>query len=170
MSPEDLFCIETTTKQLLKSWRECFEISLEEMSKASKIDIATLKGIENGKKQLSPENALKLSAYMSIHPALILFPNGYENEEQYKLIKDSLPEKKHLSPADSIKMAEDESIIFGDVGLLTEDLDLNHAKVRITAMIDLPLRKKLKDEANKLTLNYEDVLNNILEQYFTVQK
>jgi len=75
--------------------------------------------------------------------------------------------KKQMSPKEAIKDAEKNKISFGkDDQLDSLDLSKKYAKVRITTMIDLLLKEKLKEEAELAGTKYQILLNDIIKQYF----
>ena len=74
---------------------------------------------------------------------------------------------KSMTPEGAIQDAKKNGITFSKDSVLTEtDLDKRFAKVRITTMIDLLLKEKLKKEAEFSGTKYQVLLNDILKQYF----
>ena len=86
-NPLDVFRSATTTGSLVKSWRANFEIPQDEMAFACGILQANLSAIENGRREVGPRIALRLSAYMGLSPEIILYPNGFDAEPEFKEVK-----------------------------------------------------------------------------------
>ena len=49
--------------------------------------------------------------------------------------------------------------------LSSDDLDIKKAKIRITTMIDMKIYDELKNEAQKLGIGYQTLINNILRRH-----
>jgi len=78
-----------------------------------------------------------------------------------------MSKNKMMSPEEAMKNAENNGISFsGENSLDEKSLDKRFAKVRITTMIDLLLKEKLKEEAALAGTKYQVLLNDILKQYF----
>lgn len=86
-NPLDVFHGAATSGSLVKSWRTNFEIPQDQMAFACGISQANLSAIENGRRDVGPRIALRLSAYMGISPEIILYPNGFEKESEFKEVK-----------------------------------------------------------------------------------
>lgn len=80
----DLIKVNTTTGKTIKAYRENFNISQDTMAFACGLSQANLSAIENDKRDVGPKVALKIAAFMGVSPELILYPNGFENEPEYK--------------------------------------------------------------------------------------
>ena len=78
----------TTTGQLIKSWRENFAVSQDFMAFACGISQANLSAIENDRRDIGSRVALRLSSFMSVAPDIILYPNGFEKEPEYKEVQN----------------------------------------------------------------------------------
>lgn len=86
-NPLDVFRSATSTGSLVKSWRTNFEVPQDEMAFACGISQANLSAIENGRREVGPRIALRLSAYMGLSPEIILYPNGFDAEPEFKEVK-----------------------------------------------------------------------------------
>lgn len=86
-NPLDVFRSAATTGSLVKSWRTNFEIPQDDMAFACGISQANLSAIENGRREVGPRVALRLSAYMGLSPEIILYPNGFDAEPEFKEVK-----------------------------------------------------------------------------------
>lgn len=86
-NPLDIFRSATTTGSLVKSWRTNFEIPQDDMAFACGISQANLSAIENGRRDVGPRIALRLAAFMGLSPEIILYPNGFDEEPEFKEVK-----------------------------------------------------------------------------------
>lgn len=87
--PIEMFTLEnTTTGTLIKSWRKNFNISQDFMAFACGISQANLSAIENDRRDVGSRVALRLSSFMNIAPDIILYPNGFEKEPEYKEVQN----------------------------------------------------------------------------------
>jgi plasmid maintenance system antidote protein VapI len=86
--PIDLFRAAKTTGDLIKAFRSNFEIKQDDMAHACKISQANLSAIEKNRREVGPRVALKLAAFMGLSPDMILYPNGYESEPEYKEVRE----------------------------------------------------------------------------------
>ena len=71
------------TGQLIKAFRNNFEIAQDEMAFVCGISQANLSAIENGRRTVGPSVALKLAAFLGVSPEVILYPNGYHTEPEF---------------------------------------------------------------------------------------
>lgn len=85
--PLDTFNVKTTTGQLIKAWRENFQISQDFMAFACGISQANLSAIENDRREVGARVALRLSSFMGVAPDIILYPNGFQKEPEYKEVQ-----------------------------------------------------------------------------------
>ena len=81
--PLSVFEKARTPSQLIKAFRNNFEIAQDEMAYACGISQANLSAIENGRRLVGPSVALKLAAFMGLSPEIILYPNGYQSEPEF---------------------------------------------------------------------------------------
>lgn len=58
------------------------------MAHACKISQANLSAIEKNRREVGPRIALRLAAFMGLSPDVILYPNGYESEPEYKEVRE----------------------------------------------------------------------------------
>ncbi len=82
-SPLEIFELPTSTGQLVKAWRTNFEIPQDHMAFACGISQANLSAIENGRREVGPKVALRLSSFMGVSPDIILYPNGFDTEPEF---------------------------------------------------------------------------------------
>ncbi len=82
-SPLDLVKSPKTTGQLIKAFRANFEISQMELASICGITQANLSSIENDKREIGADVALRMSAALGVAPEIILYPNGYESQPQF---------------------------------------------------------------------------------------
>ncbi len=82
-TPLQVFKGPKTTGALLKAFRESFEISQNELAAITGIPQANLSAIENDRRDVGPEVALKLAAAIGVAPDIILYPGGYETEPTF---------------------------------------------------------------------------------------
>ena len=59
-------------------------------------------------------------------------------------------------------MKKNKDIVYGNVELTSDDLDMNQAKIRITTMIDFPVYEALKKKAKTMGIGYQTLINIIL--------
>lgn len=86
--PIDLFKAAKTTGDLIKAFRANFGIKQDDMAYACKISQANLSAIEKNRREVGPRIALKLAAFMGLSPDVVLYPNGYEAEPEYKEVRE----------------------------------------------------------------------------------
>jgi len=84
----DIFKAATTTGDLIKAFRANFNIKQDDMAHACKISQANFSAIEKNRREVGPRVALKLAAFMGLSPDIVLYPNGYENEPEYKEVRE----------------------------------------------------------------------------------
>jgi transcriptional regulator with XRE-family HTH domain len=88
--PASLFKPAKSSADLIKAFRKNFEISQEEMAKACEITQSYLSAIENGRKEVGPKIAVKISAFLGIPLDQVMFPAGYENERAFVRIRKKM--------------------------------------------------------------------------------
>lgn len=86
--PIDLFKAAKTTGDLIKAFRTNFKIKQDDMAHACKISQANFSAIEKNRREVGPRIALKLAAFMGLSPDVVLYPNGYEAEPEYKEVRE----------------------------------------------------------------------------------
>ena len=86
--PVDVFKAAKTTGDLIKAFRSNFDIKQDDMAHACKISQANLSAIEKNRREVGPRVALKLAAFLGLSPDVILYPNGYEAEPEYKEVRE----------------------------------------------------------------------------------
>lgn len=86
--PIDMFKAAKTTGDLIKAFRTNFAIKQDDMAHACKISQANLSAIEKNRREVGPRIALRLAAFMGLSPDVILYPNGYEAEPEYKEVRE----------------------------------------------------------------------------------
>ncbi len=86
--PISIFKAAKTTGDLIKAFRTNFNIKQDDMAHACKISQANFSAIEKNRREVGPKVALKLSAFMGLSPDIILYPNGYEEEPEYKEVRE----------------------------------------------------------------------------------
>lgn len=59
---------------------------------------------------------------------------------------------------------------YGEEDVIESDLDINKSKIRITTMIDYPVCKALKEEAERNGGKYQTLINKILSDYVKANK
>lgn len=84
----DLFKAAKTTGDLIKAFRINFEIKQDDMAHACQISQANLSAIEQGRREVGARLALRLAAFMGMSPDVILYPNGYESEPEYRQVRE----------------------------------------------------------------------------------
>jgi len=97
--PMDVFKGAKSTGELIKAFRENFEIKQDDMAHACKISQANLSAIEQGRREVGARLALRLAAFMGMSPDLVLYPNGYESEPEYLEVRDRSVEYRAISPS-----------------------------------------------------------------------
>ncbi len=85
--PIDIFKAAKTTGDLIKAFRANFNIKQDDMAHACKISQANFSAIEKNRRDVGPRIALKLAAFMGLSPDVLLYPNGYEAEPEYKEVR-----------------------------------------------------------------------------------
>ena len=86
--PIDIFKAAKTTGDLIKAFRTNFNIKQDDMAHACKISQANFSAIEKNRREVGPRIALKLAAFMGLSPDVVLYPNGYEEEPDYKEVRE----------------------------------------------------------------------------------
>jgi plasmid maintenance system antidote protein VapI len=86
--PIDIFKAAKTTGDLIKAFRANFGIKQDDMAHACKISQANFSAIEKNRREVGPRIALKLAAFMGLSPDVVLYPNGYEAEPEYKEVRE----------------------------------------------------------------------------------
>ena len=86
-NPLEVFESAKTSAELIKAFRENFGIKQDDMAHACDISQANLSAIENGRRQVGPDVALKLSAFMGLNPINILYPKGFELQREYVTVQ-----------------------------------------------------------------------------------
>lgn len=61
--------------EMLKTLRELQEMSQSELAAASGISQSNISAMENEKRSIGRERALKLALALKVHPSVILFPD-----------------------------------------------------------------------------------------------
>ena len=84
----NIFKAAKTTGDLIKAFRANFNIKQDDMAHACKISQANFSAIEKNRREVGPRVALKLAAFMGLSPDIILYPNGYEAEPEYKEVRE----------------------------------------------------------------------------------
>jgi transcriptional regulator with XRE-family HTH domain len=97
--PINVFKSAKTTGELIKAFRENFEIRQDDMAHACKISQANLSAIEQGRREVGARLALRLAAFMGMSPDIVLYPNGYESEPEYLEVRERSAEYLTTSPA-----------------------------------------------------------------------
>ncbi len=85
--PIDIFKAAKTTGDLIKAFRANFNIKQDDMAHACKISQGNFSAIEKNRREVGPRIALKLAAFMGLSPDVVLYPNGYEAEPEYKEVR-----------------------------------------------------------------------------------
>lgn len=85
--PLTVFESAKTPGQIIRAFRNNFEIAQDEMAYACAISQANLSAIENGRRLVGPSVALKLAAFIGLSPEVILYPNGYQSEPKFIEVK-----------------------------------------------------------------------------------
>ncbi|MEO5968382.1 MAG: helix-turn-helix transcriptional regulator [Bdellovibrionia bacterium] len=96
-SPLEIFKISSTTGQLIKSWRINFEIPQDRMAFACGISQGNLSAIENDRREVGPRVALRLAAFMGLAPDIILYPNGFDAEPEFKEVQKRASKIKEIA-------------------------------------------------------------------------
>jgi transcriptional regulator with XRE-family HTH domain len=96
-TPLEVFSVPTTTGQLVRAWRTNFEISQDDMSFACGISAANLSAIENDRREVGPRVALRLASFMGLAPDVILYPNGFESEPEFKEVQKRASKLKEMA-------------------------------------------------------------------------
>lgn len=86
--PIDIFKAAKTTGDLIKAFRANYNIKQDDMAHACKISQANFSAIEKNRREVGPRVALRLAAFMGLSPDIILYPNGYEAEPEYKEVRE----------------------------------------------------------------------------------
>ncbi len=86
--PIDIFKAAKPTGDLIKAFRANFNIKQDDMAYACKISQANFSAIEKNRREVGPRIALKLAAFMGLSPDVLLYPNGYEAEPEYKEVRE----------------------------------------------------------------------------------
>lgn len=86
--PIEVFQGAKTTGELIKAFRENFDIRQDDMAHACKISQANLSAIEQGRREVGARLALRLAAFMGLNPVLVLYPSGYESEPEYLEVRE----------------------------------------------------------------------------------
>ena len=94
--------INETPGKVVRAFRRNFELTLGEIERLTGIPQSNLSAIENDNLDMGVRRATRIAAVFGINPALILFPKGYEREEEKELRKirkeaATLIEKKRAS-------------------------------------------------------------------------
>lgn len=85
--PLDVFNKNTTTGELVKAWRVNFNVPQDVMAFTCGISQANLSAIENDRRDVGSRVALRLASFMGIAPDIILYPNGFEKEPEFKEVQ-----------------------------------------------------------------------------------
>lgn len=86
--PLDVFRGAKTAGELIKAFRENFDIKQDDMAHACKISQANLSAIEQGRREVGSRLALRLAAFMGMSPDVVLYPKGYESEPEYLEVRE----------------------------------------------------------------------------------
>lgn len=86
--PMDVFKSAQTTGELIKAFRENFEIRQDDMARACNISQANLSAIEQGRREVGARLALRIAAFMGLSPDIVLYPGGYESEPEYLEVRE----------------------------------------------------------------------------------
>lgn len=84
----DIFSIPgTQAGDIIKAFRKNFVISQDDMARACGISQSKLSDIENSRREIDPRVAIKIAAFLNIHPSILLYPDGYESLPEYKEVQ-----------------------------------------------------------------------------------
>jgi transcriptional regulator with XRE-family HTH domain len=94
--------IDETPGKVVRAFRKNFELTLSDIERLTGIPQSNLSAIENDKLDMGVRRAIRISAVFGINPSLILFPKGYEREDEREIKKirknaAALIEKKRAS-------------------------------------------------------------------------
>ena len=105
-SMNNFFNHPTTAGKMIKAFRHNFNITQKEMAAVIGINESNMSAIENDRREIGVDLASRIGAFLGIHPALLLFPNGQKEvmfkyrdilQEAKKLIQTKI-KKSHLLP------------------------------------------------------------------------
>lgn len=95
--PIDIFKAAKATGDLIKAFRANFNIKQDDMAHACKISQANFSAIEKNRREIGPRIALKLAAFMGLSPDVVLYPNGYEAEPEYREVRERFASLPHVA-------------------------------------------------------------------------
>jgi len=72
---------------IIKAFRANFDIVQDDMAWACGISQANLSAIENNRREVGPKLAVKIAAFLDVHPSILLYPNGYESLPEFKEVQ-----------------------------------------------------------------------------------
>jgi putative transcriptional regulator len=77
-----------TSGDVIKSFRDNFKVSQNQLCEAIDISQTNLSAIENNRRKLGIDVAMKLSIFFGVDPIALLYPNGIDKEvDNYKKIR-----------------------------------------------------------------------------------
>ena len=82
-SPLDIVKSPKTSGQLIKAFRINFKISQMQLAAICGMTQANLSSIENDRREIGADIALRLSAALGVAPEIILYPGGYETQREF---------------------------------------------------------------------------------------
>jgi len=84
-NPLNVFSIpKTTCGDIIKAFRSNISIAQDDMAWACGISQANLSAVENNRREIGPKVAVRVAAFLDIHPSILLYPNGYESLPEFK--------------------------------------------------------------------------------------
>ncbi len=79
-----------TSGEIVKALRNNFNVSQNQLCDSIEISQTNLSALENNRRKLGLDIAMKLSIFFDVDPISLLYPNGIEKEiDEYKNIKRS---------------------------------------------------------------------------------
>lgn len=79
--------IKETPGKIIRSFRRNFNLTLEDVEKLTGIPVSNLSAIEHDKIDLGLSRSIRIAAVFGIHPSLILFPTGYDRQNNPAITK-----------------------------------------------------------------------------------
>lgn len=94
----DLTPTPTTPGELIRSVRHNFGITQDALAEVTGLQRSNLSSLENDKLEMTVHYAEILGAALGLHPATILFPNGYQKKST-EIIEIEKRARKKFGPA-----------------------------------------------------------------------
>lgn len=84
---DDLIVDDVSSGRIIRSRRKNLGLTQEDVSKMTGLQTTFISAIENDKKSLGVQSAIKIAAAIGLHPGTILFSSNFKDSNEIKKIE-----------------------------------------------------------------------------------